>query len=47
MEYDQGSYIHEEEIISFHINIGNAKIESNGRRDRKEVVTMRSMHREV
>jgi hypothetical protein len=27
--------------------MGNDETESNGRRDRKEPVTMRSMHREV
>jgi hypothetical protein len=47
MEYSQGSYSHEEEIIGLHVNIGNAEIESNGRREKSEPVTMRSLHREV
>jgi hypothetical protein len=47
MEDAQGYYSHEEEIIGLHINMGNVEIESNGRRDRQEPVTMRSLHREV
>jgi hypothetical protein len=47
MEYSQGSYIHGEEFKGLHINLGNAETKSNGRRYRKEPVTMRSMHREV
>jgi hypothetical protein len=47
MEYAQGSYNHEEDIRGLHVSMGNAKKNSNGRRDRKEHVTMRSLHREV
>jgi hypothetical protein len=48
MEYSQGSYNHEEEFIGLHVSIGNVlETESNGKRDRKELVTMRIMHREV
>jgi hypothetical protein len=47
MEDTQGYYIHEEEIIGLHVSMGNAETESNGRRDRQELVTMRSLHREV
>jgi hypothetical protein len=44
---DQGSYNHEEEVQGLHFNMGKAEIESNGRRGRHELVTMRNMHREV
>jgi hypothetical protein len=47
MEDSQGSYSHEEEIIGLHVNMGNVETNSNGIRDRKEHVTMRSLHREV
>jgi hypothetical protein len=47
MEYVQVYYSHEEEFIGLHVSMGNAKIESNGRRDRKEPITMRSLHREL
>jgi hypothetical protein len=47
MEYAQRSYIHEEEIKGMHVNMGNVETKSNGRRDRQEPVTMRSLHREV
>jgi hypothetical protein len=47
MEDAQGYYIHEEDIIGLHVTMGNAKIESNGRRDIHDPVTMRSMNREV
>jgi hypothetical protein len=47
MEDAQESYIHEEEFKGMHVNMGNAEIESNGRRDRKEPVTMRSLQRKV
>jgi hypothetical protein len=47
MEDSQGNYSHEEEIIGFHISMGNAKTEYNGRRDRHELVTIRIMQREV
>ena len=40
MEYAQGSYSHEEEFRGFHINMGNAETESNGRRDRQELATI-------
>jgi hypothetical protein len=41
MEDAQGSYSHEEYIISLHVSMGNAETESNGRTYRKEPVTMR------
>jgi len=47
MEDDQGSYSHEEEFIGLHISMGNVKTDSNGRRDRKDPITMRSLHKEV
>ena len=47
MEDAQGSYSHEEYIISLHVSTGNAETESNGRTYRKDLVTMRSLHREV
>jgi hypothetical protein len=47
MEDAQGSYNHEEEIIGMHVNMGNVETELNGRRDRQETVTMRSLHKEV
>jgi hypothetical protein len=47
MDDDQGSYIHEEEIIIMHFDMGNDETKSNGRRDRQEPITMRSLHREV
>jgi hypothetical protein len=47
MEYSHGSYNHEEEIIVFHVSMGNVKTWSNGRRGGKELVTMRSLHGEV
>jgi hypothetical protein len=47
MEDAQGSYNHEEQFRGMHISIGNAEIESNGRRDRQEPITMRSLHKEV
>jgi hypothetical protein len=45
MEYE-GSYNHEEEVIGLHVNMGNVETKSNGRRDEKEHVTMRSLCRE-
>jgi hypothetical protein len=45
MEDVKGYYSHEEEIIGLHVNMGNAKTESNGRRDRKELVTMRILQK--
>jgi hypothetical protein len=47
MEDSHGSYIHEEEMRGIHVNMGNAKTYSNGRRGMKEHVTMRSLQREV
>jgi hypothetical protein len=47
MDDAHGSYNHEEEIIDIHVSMENGEIESNGRRDRQELVTMRSLHREV
>jgi hypothetical protein len=47
IEHSQGSYIHEEEFIGLHVNMGNGETESNGRRDIKDPVTMRGFHREV
>ena len=47
MEYAQGYYNHEEEIRGIHVIMGNFETESNGRRDRKELVTMKILHREV
>jgi hypothetical protein len=47
MEDAQGSYNHGEEFRGLHISMGNVETESNGRRDRQEPVTMRSLHREV
>ena len=37
IEYDQESYIHEEEVIGLHISMGNAEMESNGRRGRQDL----------
>jgi hypothetical protein len=47
MEDSQGYYSHEEEITSMHVIMGNVETNSNGIRDRKEPVTMRSLQREV
>jgi hypothetical protein len=47
METSHESYNYKEEIIWLHVNMGNAKTESNGRRDREEPVTMRSLQKEV
>jgi hypothetical protein len=47
MEDAQGYYSHEEELRCLHISMGNVKIDSNGRRYRKYLITMRSLHREV
>jgi hypothetical protein len=40
-------YNHEEEVKFLHVIMGNTKTESNGRRGRKELVTMRNLDREV
>jgi hypothetical protein len=42
MDDAQGSYSNEEEFKGLHDRIGNAKAKSNGRRDRKDPVTVRS-----
>jgi hypothetical protein len=47
MEDAQGSHSHEEEVYGLHVSMGNVDSKSNGRRDRKEHVTMRIPHREV
>jgi hypothetical protein len=47
LEYVQGYYNHEKELIGLHIYMGNDVINYNGRRRRKELVTTRSMQREV
>jgi hypothetical protein len=47
MEDSQGSYSHEEDIRGLHVSMGNVEKNSNGRRGRKEPVTMRNLHREV
>jgi hypothetical protein len=47
MEDSQGSYNHEEEFIGLHVSMGNVETKSNGRREREEFVTMRSLQREV
>jgi len=47
MEDAHGSYIHEKEVTHLHVSMGNYETKSNGRRDRHEPVTMRSLHREV
>jgi hypothetical protein len=47
MEDSQGSYNHEEEFIGLHVSMGNVETKSNGRRDKHEPVTMRSLEREV
>jgi len=47
MEDSQGSYSHGEEFRGIHVNIGNDETKYNGRRERKELVIMRSLQREV
>jgi hypothetical protein len=47
MEYSQGSYSHEEYIRGLHVSMGNVEMEYNGRRDKHEPATMRSLQREV
>jgi hypothetical protein len=47
MEDAQGFYIHEEEIIGLHVSMGYVETYSNGRRYRHELITMRSLHRQV
>jgi hypothetical protein len=46
IEYDQESYIHEEEVIGLHVNMKNDETNSNGRRERQELVAMIILHRE-
>jgi hypothetical protein len=43
MEYAQGSYSHDEELRGLHVSMGDVEIESNGKRGRKEPITMRSL----
>jgi hypothetical protein len=47
MEDTQGSFSHEEAFKGFHVSMGNAETNSNGRRGMKKTVTMRSIQREV
>lgn len=47
MEDAQGSYIHGGEFRGIHVSMGNVETESNGRREKREHVTMRSLQREV
>jgi hypothetical protein len=47
MENAEESYIHEEEIGGIHVNMGNAKTDSNGIRGKQKPITMRNLHREV
>jgi len=47
MEYAQGFYSHEKDIIGLHVIMRNAETKSNARRDENECVTMRNLHREV
>jgi hypothetical protein len=47
MENAQGYYIHEEEVKGLHVSMGNDETNSNGRRCMHELVTMRSLQREV
>jgi hypothetical protein len=47
MEDAQGYYIHEEEIKGMHVSIRNVEIGLNGRRDRKDPITMRILHKEM
>jgi hypothetical protein len=45
MEDDKGSYIHGDEFRGIHVNKGNVEIESNGRRERQDIVTMIRLQR--
>jgi hypothetical protein len=47
MEDEQGSYSHKEEIKGLNVSKGNAKKDSNRRRDREELVSIRIRQREV
>jgi hypothetical protein len=47
MEDAQGSFVHKKEIRGLHVSMGYVETELNGRRDRQNPVTMRSLHREV
>jgi hypothetical protein len=47
MQNSQGSYNREEQIKGLHFNMGNAETESNEWRDNQELVTMRSLQKEV
>jgi hypothetical protein len=47
MEDTQGSYSHGAEFRGLHVSMGNVETSSNGRRERKEHVTMRSLQRKL
>jgi hypothetical protein len=47
MEDVLGSYNHDEEVRALHVNMGNDETDSNGRINRKESITMISLHRKV
>jgi hypothetical protein len=47
MEDAQGSYSHEEEFRGLHVSMGNVGTKSNGRRDKHEPITMKSLQRQV
>ena len=47
MDDEQGSYNHEEYIIGLHVSMGIVETDSNGRRDMQNLLTMRSLQREV
>jgi hypothetical protein len=46
-EYDQGYYNHGENITCLHVSMRNSKTESNGKRGRKNPITMIRLQREV
>jgi hypothetical protein len=43
----EGSYGHQEEIISLHVSMGNVETKSNGRRYSHDPVSLRSMQTKV
>jgi hypothetical protein len=43
----QGSYNHEEELIGLDVSMGNVETKSNGRRDKHNPVTTRSLQKEM
>jgi len=47
MEDAKEYYSCEEEIIHLHVSMGNVEIDSNGRRGKNMLVTMRRLHRRV